>query len=290
MLKYRVISGLVMTTVMALAFIYLPAIGVWLLLLLIAALGQLEFYTLLNRGGIPVFRFVGLMSGLAMISATFFSTSKDVGQATAPYMWENVVLLVTLGSVFLRQFPQKHNVKPLETMGCTLLGVLYVPYFLNYVTRLIFAWDGGSLLEPISRTGRLLVFYFVVVTKSADIGAYFIGSRYGRHKLFPRISPAKSWEGLFGGIASSMLASAIFFFCVQGQLGSVRLLPHDVLVLGGLLSVAGVVGDLFESLIKRSTGCKDSSAAIPGMGGLLDVLDSLLFGAPVMYLYALVFL
>lgn len=290
MLRHRLISGFSITFALALAGMFLPAVGVWLLLVIISGLAQLEFYRLLDRGGIPVFRMLGLLAGSAMISATFFSTCVDVRQFATPYTWENVVLLFTITAVFLRQFPQKNNPKPLETLGCTLLGILYVPYFLNYITRLAFIWDGHSLLKPVSITGQLLVMYLVVVTKSADIGAYFVGMHVGRHKLFPRISPKKTWEGLLGGIVTSIVASAVVYGCTGGSLGVLTLHARDVVILGGLLSISGVVGDLFESLIKRSTNAKDSSSTIPGMGGLLDVLDSLLFGAPVMYLYAKVFL
>ncbi|MCE9615630.1 MAG: phosphatidate cytidylyltransferase [Lentisphaerae bacterium] len=290
MLKHRLMSGTILALAPALAGIFLPAIYIWVLLLVVSGLAQLEFYALLNRGGIPVFRVLGLISGSAMISATFFASCTSIGQVATRYTWENAVLLLTLSAVFVRQFPQKNNPKPLETLGCTLLGVLYVPYFLNYFTRLAFAWEGHSLWSPLSTTGRLLIFYFVVVTKSADIGAYFVGMRFGRHKLFPRISPGKTWEGLAGGIATSIFASFMFYHFTRGHIGAVSLHPLDVVILGALLSVVGVIGDLFESLIKRSTGAKDSSASIPGMGGLLDVLDSLLFGAPVMYLYARVFL
>lgn len=290
MLKYRVLSGAALVLAYLLAGFFMPSIGIWFLLVAVCALGQREFYTLLMRGGIPVYPYLGMLSGAAMISATFFATCGDLSPASPPYRWENVVLLITVTAVFLRQFPQKHNAKPLETLGCTLLGILYVPYFLNYITRLAFAWEPRPLLEPLGETGRTLVFYFIMVTKAADIGAYFVGSRFGRHKLFPRISPAKSWEGLAGGIAASILTSYCFYVFGDGHLGTLPLHLHDVLALGLLLAIAGVVGDLFESMIKRSTGMKDSSSAIPGMGGLLDVLDSLLFGAPVMYLYASVFL
>jgi phosphatidate cytidylyltransferase len=284
-LKYRVLSGITLILAFALAAFKLPALGIWMVLLGVTALAQLEFYAMLNKGGIPVFRFLGLISGAAMISATFFSMCGSVGRSATPYQWENIVLLLTLTAVFVRQFPQKHNPKPLETLGCTLLGILYVPYFLNYVTRLAFAWEPHSLLEPVGPTGRAVVFFFVVVTKAADVGAYFVGRAIGKHKLFPRISPKKSWEGLAGGLALAVGVAVLFRHLSGGMLGQVPLAVHDAVLLGVLLCVVGLVGDLFESLVKRSSGMKDSSAAIPGMGGLLDVLDSLLFGAPLMYLY-----
>ncbi len=290
MLKHRFLSGTLLILGFVAAGIYLPALGVWLVLVGVACLAQFEFYRLLTRGGMSVFPYLGLTSGAAMITATFFASCGADGASADLYRWENVVLLFTLTAVFLRQFPRKSGLRPLESLGGTLLGILYVPFFLNYVTRLAFTWEAQSLWEPLRATGLHVVFFYIVVTKAADVGAFFVGSRFGRHKLFPRVSPAKSWEGLAGGIAASMLASWAYAGALGGRLGMLPLHAIDIVCLGILLAVAGVVGDLFESLIKRSIGTKDSSSVIPGMGGILDVLDSLLFGAPVMYLYARVFL
>jgi phosphatidate cytidylyltransferase len=183
----------------------------------------------------------------------------------------------------VRQFPQKNNERPLETIGCTLLGIWYVPYLLNFVTRLLFALDRG---EPaVSATGRTMVLFLVVTVKMSDVGAFAFGHLLGRHKLFPRISPAKTWEGLIGGVGVAVVASFLFCRAAGWNLGRVAVGPWDALALGVLLSLVGGVGDLFESLLKRASDTKDSSSIIPGMGGILDILDSLLFGAPVLYTY-----
>ena len=122
-----------------------------------------------------------------------------------------------------------------------------------------------------------------------DAGAYFVGCAHGRHKLIPRISPAKSWEGLGGGVAAGTLASLLYFWIFHGPLSSIRMNGWDAVVLGVLLSVIGTVGDLTESLFKRAAGVKDSGTYLLGMGGLLDVLDSVLFAAPTLYIYARLF-
>ena len=142
----------------------------------------------------------------------------------------------------------------------------------------------------VNATGRMLIIYLGFVVKMGDVGAYFAGRAFGRHKLLPRISPKKTWEGLFGGIAASVITSLVFFLCAGGRLGVVAMSWCDALLLGALLPVVGGVGDMFESLLKRAAGAKDSGTIIPGMGGILDVLDSLLFGAPVLYAYARLFL
>lgn len=289
-LKHRLMSGFIIASTVVLFSNYLPPVGVWLLLVALSTIGQLEFYAMANKAGIPVFRVVGVVCGAAIISATFCTIGPSEASLAAGYKWENLVTLATLMVIFVRQFPQKHNDKPLETIACTLLGVLYVPLLFNYLTRLVFAWSAADSTFRVSETGRMLVLYLVLVVKSADTGAYFVGRAFGKHKLFPRISPNKSWEGLFGGVGTAMLASWLFWYFTGGTLGKVVFGWVDAIALGILLSVVGVVGDMFESLVKRGAGVKDSGTIVPGMGGLLDVLDSLLFGAPALYAYIRLFL
>lgn len=285
MLKKRILSGLLMPAFLLCAGLYMPPIGIWVLLLIISSLGQLEFYHMVNSGGIPVFRIVGLLSGAALISATFWTVGPDAAQAARARDWESLVLLVSLIVVCVRQFPQKFNDKPLATIGCTLLGIWYVPFLFNYHTRLVFDWDGPRCAMAVGNTGLLLAAYLIVVVKITDVGAYFTGMALGRHKLFPRISPAKTWEGFFGGITAAVAASLVFHYLAHGKIGMIAFHRHDAAILGVILSLAAVAGDLFESLLKRATGMKDSSAVVPGMGGVLDVIDSLLFGAPLLYYY-----
>jgi phosphatidate cytidylyltransferase len=289
-LKHRIISGCLIGAALVASVSFMPAIGILALLLGAASLAQSEFYGILRMAGIPAFRVLGTLCGAALIAATFLTTAGEAGDAAAAYKWQNFVLLASLIAVFVRQFPQKHNDKPLATIGCTLLGIWYVPYLFNFFTHLIFAYPEPGPTRLVSETGRMLVLYLVVVVKSGDIGGYFVGTFLGRHKLMPRVSPAKTWEGLFGGIAFSVLASLLFSSLGGRHVGRIGLEYGHAVLLGALLSVVGVVGDMFESLLKRAAGAKDSSSAIPGMGGWLDVLDSLLFGAPVLYVYMKVFL
>src|SRR6185503_11084438 len=131
--------------------------------------------------------------------------------------------------------------------------------------------------------GKYYVLYFILVTKFSDTGAYLVGSLIGRHKMIPRISPGKTWEGFGGAIVISTGASVLFAALAGPRLAGMNWM-HAVL-LGIVLSTAAVVGDLIESLFKREAGVKDSGQFFPGIGGILDLLDSLLFNAPLMYLY-----
>lgn len=151
----------------------------------------------------------------------------------------------------------------------TLFGVLYL----------------GLTLGPLSMTrmlpqGEWLIFFLLLVTWASDTGAYYVGTLYGRHRLAPTISPKKSYEGLVGGVIGAIIASYIIRWWFLPELSGL-----DCLVLGILLTITGLWGDLTESAMKRSVGIKDSGGILPGHGGMLDRLDSLLFTAPAFYYY-----
>ncbi len=150
-----------------------------------------------------------------------------------------------------------------------VMGVLYVGLTLSYL-----------LLTRALPDGALLIFFVVLVTWAADTGAYIAGKSMGRHPLAPVVSPKKTYEGLLGGV---------LFACLAAVVARAWFLPRfslvDCLVLGVILTLAGLIGDLAESAMKRSTGVKDSGALIPGHGGMLDRLDSLLFTGPAFYYY-----
>jgi phosphatidate cytidylyltransferase len=132
-------------------------------------------------------------------------------------------------------------------------------------------------------TGQFYCLYLIVVTKFSDMGAYLTGMAIGKHPLIPHISPKKTWEGFFGALGLSLLASLGLFALMPGHL-SMLTWTHAT-VLGLLLGFAAVIGDLAESIIKRSTGVKDSGSFLPGIGGALDLVDSLLFTAPLLFFY-----
>jgi len=284
-LRRRVISGIFISAGFVLAAFFVPSIGGFLLILAISSLAQREFYSVIGATGIPVFRLVGLVCGGALITGTFFTIGPDVASCAYNLKWQQLILLVSLVAVFIRQFPQKHNGQPLATIGCTLLGIWYVPFLFNFFTHLVFGFEPVDVMARVGETGRMLVLYLVIVVKCTDMGAFFAGKAFGKHKLVPHLSPAKTREGLVGGIAAGVLASVIFCHAAGMQLGRFELRTVDMIMMGLVLAAAGSAGDLFESLIKRAASVKDSGSSIPGMGGILDVLDSLLFGAPALYVY-----
>jgi phosphatidate cytidylyltransferase len=192
------------------------------------------------------------------------------------------LLLIILMIIFFRLFGYTDARQALRNAMGTLFGFLYVAFFWSFFVRLYMA---GNLAEPTK-----VAFYLLLAVKWGDAGAYFIGSRFGKHKLFPRISPKKSWEGLFGGILFSCVIGAIWCRCTGNMLGQHSFPLYQALILGVLLPIIGTMGDLVESIFKRAVDIKDSGAIAHGMGGMLDMIDSLLFTAPFMYIYIKFFL
>jgi phosphatidate cytidylyltransferase len=240
----------------------------------------LEFYRMMTAAGIPSFDRYGAAGCAALVLVTWYAGLHGDLDGS----WDAIVLfLVTIG-IFLRQFPQKDNPQPLQTIGGTFFGILYVGLLWNFLTKLLL-FGRPADFEGIWMTGRWLLLYAVFAAKLTDIGAYATGCLFGRHKLIPRISPAKSWEGVFGGIALATAVGTLFVWLLRDHFAPLGLTAARAVPLGIFLSVCAVVGDLTESLFKRAASVKDSGGVIPGMGGLLDVLDSILFTAPGVYLF-----
>lgn len=249
---------------------------------LIAAFGLLtlwEFYGMLDHRGLPNFKITAMVSGAIMLCGSFFYFSK-VGVAQS-YDFEMAVLLGFLLTVFTRQmFDGLRDDAPLRTMAYTLFGLLYVLWLYNFITKIVYAVPRSPTGAV---TGQFYVLYLIAVTKFSDMGAYLTGSVIGRHKLIPHISPKKTWEGLAGALVFSTLASLLLIKLMPAQLAALD--PTHAVILGLLLGFSAVVGDLAESIIKRSTGVKDSGSLLPGIGGALDLVDSLLFTAPLLFFY-----
>ena len=167
----------------------------------------------------------------------------------------------------------------LQRIFATVFGIVYTVIFFGFIVRLMYFRGDGSGL-----TGMFLMLYLIMVTKFTDMGAYAVGSLIGKHKMIPHISPAKSWEGLGGAVLGGFVAAVVLLSTVPPG----RLLPLNWfhgLVLVPIICFAAVTGDLAESLIKRCLAIKDTGHKFPGIGGILDLTDSLLFTAPVYYFY-----
>ena len=249
------------------------------ILTVLAVVGLLEFYGLVEREGMVCFKAMGIAGGVILMVGTFLKSQGVLGLHEEPARvndFETIVLILFVLGLCFRQFLARSNTKGILAISTTLFGLLYVPWLLNFMQKIQFFPD-------IAGKGKYYLLYFILVTKFSDTGAYLVGSMIGRHKMIPRISPGKTWEGFGGAIVVSTGASVLFAHLAgQGLPGMT--LPHAI-VLGIILSTSAVVGDLIESIFKREAGVKDSGRFFPGIGGILDLLDSLLFNAPLMYLY-----
>ena len=258
--------------------------GIFILIIALLALaGLVEFYGIAEKRGMVSFKVSGVIGGLLLMVGTFLNLTGHVGSSGSPARvndFETGFLILFVLGLCVRQFVSKRNVAGITAIATTLFGLMYVPWLLNFIQKIsFFPFPAGSPTDA----GKFFLLYFILVTKFSDMGAYVVGSLIGKHKMIPRISPGKTWEGFGGAILVSTGASVAFVYCFGAKMVGMNYL-HAV-ILGVILSIAAVIGDLIESLFKREAGVKDSGKLFPGIGGILDLVDSLLFNAPLMYLY-----
>lgn len=277
----RLISSLILWTILIVALFspnaVLAATTFLVVLLALAGLGQAEFYGLVARRGLPCFRWTGLAFGLILVACTWFSLCglfRPPAPPSGAHDFETGVVVLCFLGLCVRQFLARRNPDGMAAIATTVLGLLYVPWLLNFIQKIHF-------LPGVE--GAFYLIYFILVTKFSDMGAYVVGSCCGRHKMIPRLSPGKTWEGFAGALVFSLAGSLIFAHFAGDRLAGMT--PLHATILGLLLGAAAVLGDLIESMFKREAGAKDSGRLFPGIGGILDLLDSLLFNAPLMYLY-----
>lgn len=217
-----------------------------------------------------------LMMGVAFCEVfAFFFVQKQGYTPLLPL----AILMIGVVTFFIFHFKESHNA--LMHIAVEFFGVCYVALPLCFMLGVLY-----PLTEyPIAQDGRWWLGYLVVVTKITDVGAYFVGRLWGNHKLAPVLSPKKTVEGAIAGFLAAVGASMLFYFLGKNfSAGTFDLSFSDSIWMGMLIGVIGQVGDLAESLLKRDAVVKDSNK-LPGIGGVLDLLDSLLFTVPIVYLF-----
>lgn len=269
MLKTRALSALVLVPVLAIAlWIGLPAIAA--LLVLVAALGAWEVFRLLKGAGYPSLPLFGTALAAAFVLGAAIPAVADKGS-----------LLVAIGVVLagVGAFSRTDPRDGLVAWFATVFGALYVGLLgtVLQVASLGPAIPAEAVLAPLEGE-RGWILLLVLGVWSYDTGAFMVGRQIGRHKFIPHISPAKSVEGLVGGL----VVTTVVVMLLLAGLGQD---PLGGLLLGPLLGLAAQAGDLAESMLKRAAGAKDSGTLIPGHGGILDRIDSFLFAGPVVALY-----
>jgi len=258
----RIITSIVILLILGAVIFILPE---WVCCLVCAAFivsGLIEFFALARKKGIFVHKYWGLVFGVLFPLSFFLKKATGIGPL------EPQIIAAAIIGLFLLQFIRRDKSSAFIGMAVSLFGLLYIAWFFSFFIKLQYLSNG-----------RLWMSFVIVVSKSGDIGAYLIGNRFGRHSLIERISPNKSVEGALGGFLFSILTAFILGLFLPG-------LPViHILILGISLGILAQLGDLAESLIKRDVGVKDSGSIIPGFGGVLDIIDSLLFTVPFLYFY-----
>jgi phosphatidate cytidylyltransferase len=277
----RLLTALVALPVLILSIVlpyFLPDYSAanWLFLLISAlafGAGLFEFFTLTKKLELKADASAAYLGAAAFFVAFLFDAP-----AKAPDFLILTVVFFLIAVLITQTFRfQKDFSKMLTGIGVTVLGVFYIAFLGGFIVSMRVGFE--NTLVPFLSTKLLAFFFFVVM--GADVGAYYVGKNFGKHKLIQKISPNKTWEGVIGGLVLSSifaaLASAWFF----------PELPYKFSIpLAIVMSLIGVFGDLAESAMKRGSDVKDAASILPGHGGLLDRLDSLLFNAPVLYYFA----
>jgi phosphatidate cytidylyltransferase len=276
MLAWRLVLGPALIALLAALFALDAAAGTraWVLLglaLCLAVRATWELCDLVSvRAATPTW---GLLAGLN--AAVIASNWLPAEGGHARLGWSMLTLGLAAGVLFLKGvFRYRASGSTLETLGAELLTLCYVGLFFSLTLQLRWV-SGGSL-------GYLPLASLLVVTKCGDSMAFFAGRRFGRHKMSPLVSPGKTWEGAAGALLGAAAGGwAWLHFGTRWLTSAAPGRWHWLLIYGLLLGLAGMAGDLAESVIKRDAGRKDSASLLPGFGGLLDLLDSVIFTGPV---------
>lgn len=284
MLKYRIMSGVTMGAILLSAIFVkgVPGSLAFILLYSIFLAGGLkEFFQMTEKIGLKGFTKMTIAIGLL----SFFSVCIPAVtgyKMLIPVSELLIIIFIIFG--FLRVFHEDHK-EGLGRLFVSIAGLIYIGWTLSFIGKIYFI-SGNEM------NGRYLLLYLVAVTKASDIGAFFTGTLShkfmpgGNHKIAPKLSPGKSWEGFIGGVAASIGVAFLLMNLIGTKMtyqGVQVVTPMIAIVTGAAFATLGFIGDVAESALKRASGSKDSGNTIPGMGGVLDVVDSLTLVSPLFY-------
>lgn len=265
-LPKRIINSLLIVTLAGLITFYFPSWVFAILASVMIGVALMEFFTMAAMRGILVYRYVATVIG--MLVPIVICLQKG---AEGYFTIEPLFIVVSCLFIFVLQFTRRDSSQALASIAVTMFGLLYIAWLFSFFVKIKFLPEGAYLVA-----------FLIIVTKMGDIGAYLFGNEVGKHPLIPRISPRKTIEGTCGGLVFSFISA----IACKSFLPS---FPYGHLaVLGILLGILSQVGDLAESILKRDCGVKDSGSNLSGFGGMLDLIDSLLFTAPIFYFYVII--
>ncbi len=262
-LTNRILTSVLVITLVVLVIFFSPNWVFTLLASLMIGLALKEFFTLAEKKNLYVYKYFGISIGMLIPIIIYFQKGMEGYFTLEPF-----IIVIACLFIFVLQFTRRDSSQALASVAVTLFGVLYIAWLFSFFIQLKFMPQGAFLVS-----------FVILVTKMGDVGAYLVGSLIGKHSLILRISPNKTVEGMLGGLIFSILSAVLSkYYLPSFPIG-------HLIVLGLFLGVLAQVGDLAESLLKRDCGVKDSGAILPGFGGMFDLIDSLLFTAPIFYFY-----
>ncbi len=265
----RILSTLALWTIVLLCVRFFgPLGGIWLVTA-ISIFTLREFYGMLKRMGLDPFDRFGLLLGAIIPLSPLY---------LEPHLPNSGLLLLALAVIVfsVRILGEREPHNRLETLAWSLFGVIYVPFMLQFLVRILL------IQAPHERTGLVLCIWLIAVSKFCDVGALLTGLAFGRHKMTPDISPKKTWEGAAGGLVVSAGVGA-GIAAGFGQYLPVHFTPLLAALCALPIAALAIVSDLIESIIKRRADTKDAGQTIPGIGGVFDLSDSLILTAPLGY-------
>ncbi|HUS13284.1 MAG TPA: phosphatidate cytidylyltransferase [Pyrinomonadaceae bacterium] len=235
--------------------------------------GLYEFYVLARKKDMKPDVAAGFLGGAALFTIFYFATPDRLQPRLDVQTILLTLIVLTVGTLVAAMLRGAPFDKIIAASGATILGVLYVVFLGGHLVAVRNGFEQ-------TLSAHLLSFFFLVLM-GADTGAYYVGRAIGKHKLAPQISPGKTWEGVVGGVVIALVLATVAHFWFFRELPLKWALPLAVVMI-----VLGILGDLTESALKRGAGAKDTAKILPGHGGALDRLDSLLFNAPLIYYFA----
>ncbi len=259
----------------------------WGVLGLIGALcmiATVEYFQMLRAAAVKCFPRFGILLAAVYCGALYWHFLRG-GKSLPPDIDALAVFIAIAGSFALQLRHPIRGVEGLLAVAANLLGFVYIAFLFNFTARVTFLVPSAHEAPyHVGGSGAFLLLWLLAVTKFTDMGAYIVGSMIGRHKMIPHVSPGKTWEGFGGALFFSQLAACGLYALFPEQLAFFKEWKH-VVFLGFLLAVLAVIGDLAESVLKRAINAKDSGNMLPGIGGSLDLIDSICFTAPALYFY-----
>ncbi len=250
----------------------------------LAMIATIEYFQMLRAASVRCFPKFGIISAAIYLACIFWFLLSDA--KALPSDFDAFAFFAVIVGCFVIQLREPiDGIDSLLAIAANILGFVYIAFLFSFVSRLIFSIPNPHVIgDRVGDSGAFLLLWLLAVTKFTDMGAYIVGSMIGRHKMIPHISPGKTWEGFVGALIFSQLAACGLYWLFPIQLECLMSWKH-VIVLAFILAVLAVLGDLAESVVKRALLAKDSGKLFPGIGGSLDLIDSICFTAPALYFY-----